>query len=454
MVAFLRVLFQYSALVVEMVRIIQIVEGNYRRIAHLILLVGLFERVWWLAVRAKDQYVGGEALNVAQSVARNGTIADAFEKGSGLTAHLPPVLVLYAGYVYRIFGMNSAVSDFILSSTAVITVLAAAYLLFLSFGHIGMTPIWRLAALAAFCLVPLFPQLEIVTFRIWEGGLASFVSALLLYCVTRPEQPGPQTIRSWVVSSLVGSFLFFLNPAAGLAGFAMLAVWLFRHRSIRAWPGYIAAGAVVLAVVLAPWTIRNYEAFGRFIPLRSNMGMELALANHPGAVSNRDEKAVMLERLREIHPQESQRAFDTMQAMGGERIYADKLGAEAKAWIAAHPTQFAALSLRHVVQFYFPPEWQWNIYVDFPTRTMKLKLMLVYLFSALGLLGALFGLVRWRGPYFYPAIMVLVPAVTYAVVQPVLRYHYLIHGITIFMAIEFVRRVVGLVLSRSRPAAQ
>lgn len=435
-------------------RLVDLVEKNYRISSYLLLLFGLLGRIWWLAVRLKDQYVGGEALNVARSVARTGNIADAFGRGSGLTAHLPPVLVVYAGYVYRIFGMPSQVSDFILSATSVITVLAAGYLLFLSFKEIGMTPLWRLGALAVFCILPLFPQLEMVTFRIWEGGLASFLAALLLYCVTRPEPVGSQSLRPWIVSSIVGSVLFFLNPAAGLAGFAMLGVWLIRERRIDTWPKHVASAAIVLAVVLAPWTIRNYEAFGRFIPLRSNMGMELALANHPGALSNRDPKTVMVDRLHEIHPQESQHAFDRMQAMGGERVYADRLGAEAKAWIVAHPTQFAELCVRHVIQFYFPPEWQWNIYINFPTRTMKLKLLLVYLVSALGLLGAVAGLLRWRGPYFYPAIMVLVPAVTYAVVQPVLRYHYLIHGITIFLGIEFVRRVVNLVLSRTRPAAQ
>ncbi|RZM14223.1 MAG: hypothetical protein EOP67_64645, partial [Sphingomonas sp.] len=223
-----------------------------------------------------------------------------------------------------------------------------------------------------------------------------------------------------------------------------------RERPVRAWPAHVGSAAVVLALVLAPWTIRNYEAFGRIIPLRSNMGMELALANHPAAVGNRDLKTVLLDRLREIHPQESQRAFDTMQAMGGERVYADRLGAEAKAWIAAHPAQFAALCVRHGVQFYFPPAWQWNLYVDSPTNTMGVKLLLVYLFSALGLLGAVAGLVLWRGPALYPAVMLLVPVVTYAVVQPVLRYHYLIHGISIFLAVEFVRRVVGMVAANRR----
>ncbi len=432
-----------------MARLLEFIEKNDKSLAILLLVLGLIERVGWLLI-ARDQFVGGEAFNVAHSVMLHGTIADAFAKGSGLTAHLPPVLVVYAGYVYRFFGLNSTVSNVILSGTSVLTVLAAGYLLFRSFRQIGMPAHWGLGALAAFCLVPLFPQLEMVVFRIWEGGLASFLAALLLYCVTRSTDPGARTLRRWIVITFVASLLFFVNPAAGLAGFVMVGIWLIRERPVRAWPAHVGSAAVVLALVLAPWTIRNYEAFGRIIPLRSNMGMELALANHPAAVSNRDPKTVLLDRLREIHPQESQRAFDTMQAMGGERVYADRLGAEAKAWIAAHPAQFAALCVRHGVQFYFPPAWQWNLYVDSPTNTMGVKLLLVYLFSALGLLGAVAGLVLWRGPALYPAVMLLVPVVTYAVVQPVLRYHYLIHGISIFLAVEFVRRVVGMVAANRR----
>ena len=41
----------------------------------------------------------------------------------------------------------------------------------------------------------------------------------------------------------------------------------------------ICAG--VLFVLVAPWTVRNYLAFNRFVPLNTNSGFAFFWANHP-----------------------------------------------------------------------------------------------------------------------------------------------------------------------------
>lgn len=412
--------------------------------------IGAIERAGWLIARPDFRSASGEAFNVAASVARDGTVGDVFARGSGLTAHFTPILPYIAGYIYRAFGMHSAVSEFILATLSIGTVLAAGYVLFLCIGKLGTPPLWRLGALAIYCLLPLYPDLETTTFRIWEGGLAVLLSGWVLLRVLAADASGDRSIGRWAITCAIASALFFLNPATGVACFAMLGIWLLRRVAVRSWVPYVLSAALILLAVLTPWTVRNYEAFGRFIPLRSNMGLELALANHPAAVSNRNDGAVFWARLQEIHPQESQAAFDRMQAMGGERVYADRLGDEAKQWIRAHPAAFVALSLRHVRQFYFPPAWQWQIYGG-TNKAMVVKVGLTWMFAALGVLGALASLLVWRGPYFYPAMLVLVTALPYAMVQPVLRYHYLIYAITLFLGVEFVRRCLAGIIPPSRP---
>jgi hypothetical protein len=44
--------------------------------------------------------------------------------------------------------------------------------------------------------------------------------------------------------------------------------------------GLLIAGFVSLAMI-APWTVRNYQAFGRFVPLNTNAGFAFYWANHP-----------------------------------------------------------------------------------------------------------------------------------------------------------------------------
>ena len=38
--------------------------------------------------------------------------------------------------------------------------------------------------------------------------------------------------------------------------------------------------AVIVACVL-PWTVRNYKAFGQFVPLNTNAGFVFFWGNHP-----------------------------------------------------------------------------------------------------------------------------------------------------------------------------
>jgi hypothetical protein len=409
-------------------------------IAFALLALGLLERALWLAMRGIGR-ASGEATNVAIAFAQSGSIADPFGRGSGLTAHLNPLPPIFVGTVYRLFGIQSLPAELVLAGVSIVVVLASAYVLYRAFGLLGMPVEWRLVALALFCLLPLNVSLETTTFRTWEGAIAALLgySALLLVltCDARPAL----SWRWWIGLSALTALLFFMNPPLGVAGYAMLGLLMLRKASWRRWPALIGVTGVVLAIVLAPWVLRNFEAFDRFIPLRSNAGMELALANHPAAVGQGDELQVFLARLDEIHPYQSQAAFAKMQAAGDERLYSDQLGKEAKAWIAAHPTQFASLSLRHIGQFYFPPAWQWTIY-ERASRATGVKQGVTWAFALLGLIGALGAALIWRGAYLYVAALTLIPALPYAFVQPVLRYRYIVFALLMFLAIDVLRRIV------------
>jgi hypothetical protein len=43
----------------------------------------------------------------------------------------------------------------------------------------------------------------------------------------------------------------------------------------------LIGGAFVVVIVIAPWTIRNYRAFGTFVPLNTNSGFAFFWGNHP-----------------------------------------------------------------------------------------------------------------------------------------------------------------------------
>jgi hypothetical protein len=407
-------------------------------IVSAILLFGAFMRAAWLWRRGLG-HADGEAQNIAIAFAQTGAIANPFGRGSGLSAHLNPAPEIFAGSLYRLFGIESTTSETVLAGCAIAIAMASGYALFRAFALLGVPLTWRIAALVVYALVPMNFYWETVAFRVWEGGVTVLLAAVLLVGTLVCENASTIRWRQWVGLSVIASLILFFNPAMGLTAFAMLGILLLRQSPVRRWPALVGASAATLVLVLAPWTIRNYEAFGSFVPLRSNAGLELAVANYPGAVDAADQQRAFVDRLDEIHPYLSRQAFNRMLTFGDERVYSRALGREARQWIVENPGSFLRLSIRHITQFYFPPKWFWAIFGGSSVGT-AVKQAMFWIISALGLIGAIAGLLFWRGGWFYVSVFALAPSLTYAVVQPVLRYHYLVHGILIFLAVEVVRR--------------
>jgi hypothetical protein len=82
--------------------------------------------------------------------------------------------------------------------------------------------------------------------------------------------------RTWVGAGLFGGFAALVNPAlVGPAPLVAGYLVYFRERQGRSSGRLLAlAGAAFLLVVL-PWTIRNYERFGRVMFVRSNLAAEV-----------------------------------------------------------------------------------------------------------------------------------------------------------------------------------
>lgn len=425
-------------------------DRSPRLLPAAILLVGFAERIALLAVKGV-QHALGEAANVAISVARDGTIADVFARGSGLTAHVNPLLPLFAGSIYRMFGIQSAVSEWILALVSIAIILAAGGIFYRAAGIAGIPRPARLAALAIFALLPVTPDLETTAFRIWEGGVASLLGAIVLLLVLRADAAGELPFRRTFLLALTAALLFFINPALGLAAYGVVGLLLLRKAHPRRWIGHGAVLVAVLAAVLTPWTIRNYEVFDRFLPLRGNFGLELAVGNHPAAMQP-GQRERFVERLRAIHPLESQAAFERMQAMGGEIPYAQAMGEEAKAWIRANPGDFAQLCVRHLVQYYFPPRWQWNIYSGRIGSDVVVRQALLWSITALGLIGAIIALRTWRTRMLYLAAMALLPVLPYIITQPVPRYRYIVLLPLLFLGADIAYRLMRRLLSGRRTA--
>ena len=214
------------------------------------------------------------------------------------------------------------------------------------------------------------------------------------------------------------------QPADGL----MFLAELLRQRGRRArvlGAGLVMAG--VCALVLAPWTVRNYSVLGGLVPLRSNFGLELALGNHPGANGKTYDTSpadpdCFLYRHHPFADRGERARLDRV----GELSYMREQGQAARRWIADHPGRFAALTLERFRLFWFPPADMW-------TRPCLPVALLVAVF---GLLGAgTFCELGWLAVSRHPSAGLLAAAVfgasaVYMVTHVDLRYRYPLFGLS------------------------
>ncbi|MBL7598961.1 hypothetical protein INQ10_23275, partial [Escherichia coli] len=92
-----------------------------------------------------------------------------------------------------------------------------------AFARLGVGVGPRLLALAFLCLAPTYIAQEAVDFRVWEGGLAAFLSALMLdQALAADREDAPRRHVHVVIAT--APLLFFVNPLMGAAAFLSLAL--------------------------------------------------------------------------------------------------------------------------------------------------------------------------------------------------------------------------------------
>lgn len=119
---------------------------------------------------------------------------------------------------------------------------------------------------------------------------------------------------------------------------------------VRRTPGVIARGAFIIAVaalVVAPWTIRNHEVMGAWIPVSTNGGITLLTGNNDSARGGfTPDDAVV-------------KALDARKGLT-EMEYDAEASRLGKEWITAHPAQFLKLMPMKLLRLWGPDgEGQW-----------------------------------------------------------------------------------------------
>jgi hypothetical protein len=217
--------------------------------------------------------LGGENFHIAQALARGRGFADPFSEPTGPTAWQPPLLPGFLAGVLLATDRNPAcVAAVVICLNAL--VLTMTGLLIVALARQTTSRVGTGAAVLVF-VVALLYQFEHCFQRTHDAWLVLLSLDLLLagLCWSRPlaRRPGRFSALVYALWGLLCGLGALVSPVVGLTWAALSLVTGVRE---RAWFG-LAVTALAAGLTLAPWTLRNYLTFGRLIPMKSNLALEL-----------------------------------------------------------------------------------------------------------------------------------------------------------------------------------
>ena len=282
---------------------------------------------------------GWEMGRVGRSIALGQGFASPYEGNTGPTAWEPPLYPLLIGGVFKVFGVYTPASAWVLLSINSLFATLTCIPIFLIARRVFTASIAVWSAFAwALC-----PYVWYWSVRwIWDTTFTPLVlTCLFLLALELQDWPG---WKGWVIFGALYGVGALGNPTM-LAFLPFCGLWIWRQRYRRGLPSFggVVVASVVFFLALTPWVMRNDKVFGRFVFLRDDFGLQVRLGNGPSADG-------ML--MPYFQPNLNHQELEKFQRMG-EIAYAESCKKLAFDWIRTHPGRFVVVSLKRF--FYY-----WN----------------------------------------------------------------------------------------------
>lgn len=311
--------------------------------------IALFLRVGWIVIghtykikTSENNFsFGWEMGRIGEAIASGRGFSDPFGAPTGPTAWEPPLYPYLIAGVFHIFGMYSRASAFVLltinsifSALTCIPIFLIARRIFSEKVAVGSAWTWALLPYVISWCVRL----------VWETSLSAFLLAVIFWLTLTLEdsdglKPWLWFGSLWAVAALNSTVLLSFLPASGLWA------WYRRAKRDKRSLAGVALASLLFATCLAPWLLRNYHTFGRFIFIRDNFGAELRLGNGNGADGSW---------MQYLHPTQDHYALQQYSTMG-ELAYIDMRKQQAVKFIETDYPRFIVLCLKRFVYFWDGP---------------------------------------------------------------------------------------------------
>src|SRR5580700_333969 len=282
---------------------------------------------------------GFEMGRVGRSIALGQGFSNPYGGHTGPSAWEPPLYPYLIGGVFKIFGIYSNASAWVLLSINSILASLTTIPIYL-IAHRTFGPRVALWSARAWAFNPYVWYWSI--HWIWDTTFTPLMLALIFLVSLEMERwPG---LRGWALFGGLWAVGALANPAMlSFLPFCGLWIWWQRYRCGLSSLAGVVLSSFVFFLVLSPWLLRNYEAFGRFVFIRDDFGLQFRLGNNKLADG-------ML--IATLQPNLNKLEFEKFECLG-EIAYEADCRRLAFDWIRAHPERFAIISMKRF--FYY-----WN----------------------------------------------------------------------------------------------
>ncbi len=300
---------------------------------------------------------GWEMGRIARALATGRGFADPFNGHSGPTAWTPPLYPLIIAGAFKLFGVYSLFSSWVvLAVNSIFSAATAPAIYRIGWRSFGRDRRGMSVALWSAWLWALYPAaMQYAVKWVWDMALTAFLFAWVIVLALELRGEGeereeagsrPGSVRWIIFGALWG--LIALSNSSLLIFLPFCGVWI-------VWPALCGRGGVLPAIrgvllamicffaVISPWVIRNERVFHAFVPMRSNFGAELYQATifendgFPwGATLPMAEKTPEFQRYERL----------------GEVEFSRQQGQRAMVAIRAHPRLFLRNTVRRVYFFW------------------------------------------------------------------------------------------------------
>jgi len=313
-------------------------------------------------IRPEEDHLqfGWEMGRIARALATGFGYADPFTSHSGPTAWSPPLYPLLIAGVFKIFGVYTAASAWVLLTINSIFSAATSSVIYEIAGRcFHRTGRARKIALWSGWLWALYPAaMQFAVRWIWDMCITAYLLSKIIAIALRTRGIGEdslatepalqnQTPTRWAAFGLLSGLLVLLNSTL-LLFLPVCGLWMLLgalKAKVPLPPMLLRTTlACFLAIAcIATWTIRNYTVFHTFIPMRGNLGAELhqsILEEHQGfpwgATIPVCEPCPVFQQYRQM----------------GEAAYVRSEGELAKQTISTHKRRFVDYSLKRFFFFW------------------------------------------------------------------------------------------------------